>query len=62
MITYLYLLKLSLCPTASVCRAFVVLLFTGGQGVKPCKIFPGHSTILANGFELHCGIVPFRFS
>lgn len=56
MIMHLYLLKLSLLTDCFLMQigAFEPLSFNGRQGVKPCKIFPGYSTILANGLALNC--------
>ena len=56
MIMHLCLLKLSLLPHRFLVQtgAFVLLSFNGGQGVKPCKIFLGCSTVLANGLALNC--------
>lgn len=56
MIMHLCLLKLSLLTDCFLMQigAFEPLSFNGGQGVKPCKIFPGYSTILANELALNC--------
>lgn len=45
-----------LCPTFSLCqqRLLFHFYFNKGWGVQPCQVFPGHSTILANGLALSC--------
>lgn len=51
----MHLLKLSVLPHCFLVQigAFILLAFNGGQGVKPCKMFPRHSTVLANGLALN---------